>query len=257
VQVIAFILSFVALLVWAESARAQSAPKAQSKTFSVSVSFHKGLQRFPALPPLTKAEVRTILKKASTMLQKPGHTSTDDNDVACDVTLTLNGPLRTFTLPGGGVLNIQGVVDEDNIKAVHAVRSPQRADVHIKVVRAIHFCREGFSADASFAGCAFSPPDFRSMIVQHPANHRGPDHLLWAHEFGHLTGLPHRDDGPEPSSLMTSCDIRGQFFKVPDSRVKVNKAECSSLRAGPGVGAPFSESKVKCRCGPGATNCPL
>jgi hypothetical protein len=215
----------LALLMWGEAASAQ-------QTYSLSVSRHR------AVPALSDGDVRRILADASRMLQKnPRHDG--DDDVACNVTLTLKGSVGTFASPN------TPVVDRDNIDAVHRVdANVAGVDFHVKVVKEINFCRPDLPAEP-FVGCSFSPPDFRSMIVVHPKLHkdaqgrplsRYPDHLLWAHEFGHLTGSGHRDD--DQLALMTRCPLNTQFLNISDARVRVNSEECRRLLAGPGVRPP-------------------
>jgi hypothetical protein len=117
---------------------------------------------------------------------------------------------------------------------------------HVQVVDKItDFCR--VHSPLGFNGCSF-PPDFRSIIVVHPRRHtdpdnpsgpplrKFPDHLLWAHEFGHLTGLGHRNDR---RALMTACPLNVVFSGVPDTRVQVNRNECSCLRSGLGSCLPL------------------
>src|ERR1700675_2556208 len=84
-QMIMAILS-VALLMSIDEASAQS-------TYSASVSRHA------SVPPLSEADVRKILVDASKMLQKDS-VSKEDTDVACNVTFSLKGPVRTFGAPG-------------------------------------------------------------------------------------------------------------------------------------------------------------
>jgi len=215
----------LALLMSVEAASAQ-------QTYSLSVSRHR------AVPALSDGDVRRILADASRMLQKnPRHDG--DDDVACNVTLTLKGSVGTFASPN------TPVVDRDNIDAVHRVdANVAGVDFHVKVVKEINFCRPDLPAEP-FVGCSFSPPDFRSMIVVHPKLHkdaqgrplsRYPDHLLWAHEFGHLTGSGHRDD--DQLALMTRCPLNTQFLNISDARVRVNSDECRRLLAGPGVRPP-------------------
>jgi hypothetical protein len=219
----------LALLMWVEAASAQS-------TYSLTVSRHSGV------PALNEVDVKDILAKASRMLQKnPDHVDTED-DVACNVTFTLMGPVRTFASP-----DTPAMVDGQHIDAVHRVDSDVGGvHFHIKVVDKItNFCRR--PNPLGFHGCAF-PPDFRSIIVVHPQRHTNPDnpsgppldkfpdHLLWAHEFGHLTGLGHRNDR---QALMTACPLNKVFFDVPDARVQVNRNECSCLRSGLGSCLPL------------------
>src|SRR5207237_1408287 len=138
-------------------------------------------------------EIRNILKDASTMLQKNSE-SNGDADVGCNVTFSLKGPIRTF----GSASTPTDIVDEQHRDAVHKIDSNVAGvDFHIKIVKEIPFCRPGLQGP--FDGCSF-PIHFRSIIVVDPSEHKDslptnvkyPDHLLWAHEFGHLTGLPHR-----------------------------------------------------------------
>jgi hypothetical protein len=217
---------------WVEAASAQ-------KTHSLSVSRHR------AVPALSEGEVNGILDGASKMLQKNSRHN-DDKDVACNVTFTLKGPIRTF-----GSADTPEVVDKDHIAAVHRVDSDVAGDFHVKVVKEIQFCRPDLPAGLQFEGCSFSPPDFRSMIVVHPKLHKDsdgqirpnfPDHLLWPHEFGHLTGLGHRR---EDFVLMTPCSLT-QFSNVPDTRVRVNRAECRCLLKGP-AGCQLPPRPVTCQ----------
>jgi hypothetical protein len=217
IRIIASTLLF-AMLIWIDAVSAQ-------KTYSLSVSRHR------AVPALSEGEVRGILADASRMLQKNSRHN-DDEDVACNVTFTVRGPVRSFASP-----DTSEVVDEDNIRAVHRVDSNVAGvDFHVKVVEEINFCRPGLNGP--FHGCSY-PIDFGSIIVVHPKLHRDPrgqilatypDHLLWAHEFGHLTGLGHRRDR---FALMTPCPLT-QFSNVPDTRVQVNRAECRCLLSGLG-----------------------
>lgn len=219
------------LLLSVDTASAQS-------TYAVTVSRHQNT------PELTEAEVRGILADASRMLQKPaGHLETDD-DVACNVTFTLKGPIGTFASP-----ETPAEVDQQHIEAVHRVDSEVGGvHFHIKVVNAItNFCRVSDPLRLGFAGCSF-PPDFRSIIVVHPKLHKDPDrpqgpplssypdHLLWAHEFGHLTGLGHRS---ATRALMTGCPLSKVFSGVPDAQVRVSRAECGCFRSGPGSCLPL------------------
>jgi hypothetical protein len=214
-----------ALLMLADEASAQS-------TYSVSVSVHASVRA------LSKEQVRQILKKASRILQK-NSVSNGDADVACDVTFTLKGPIRTF----GSANTPPVIMDEQQRDAVHEVDSDVAGvDFHVKVVDEIQFCRPELT-DPSFNGCAF-PIESRSIIVVRPRRNF-PDHILWAHEFGHLTGLGHRDS---QCALMTSCNV-AELKSV--ARPRVNKQECSCLRGGPG----FCQLPAAVRCPPQPVSC--
>src|SRR5262249_36593717 len=168
------------------------------KEYSLSVSRHQDV------PELSDSEVNAILDAASKTLQTNPGVACIDSDLA-------------------------GV------------------DIHVKVVEGIKdVCR--FASDRGFRGCSW-PHDFRSLIVVHPNRHRDfstnklmsevfpdkkfPDHLLWAHEFGHLTGLvEHRSDAEDPDkdALMHARDVFDYVFH-PRS-VKVNDRECNCFRSG-------------------------
>jgi hypothetical protein len=198
-QIIVAIVSVV-LLIWAEPATAQ-------KTYSVVVSRHIDV------PPLSEKEVEKILADASDLLQKsPDHVD-KANDVKCNVTFALNGPIHTFDSAP------KRPWKRADIEPVH--RANSHLDVpdgfHVKIVEGIGFCR---NKHGTFNGCSF-PPDFRSTIVVHPRKHDAP-HVLWAHEFGHLAGLGHRKR--TKYSLM-KCG------GVTKASVRVNKRECSCMLA--------------------------
>jgi hypothetical protein len=223
-RIIAGILALAALM-WAEAATAQ-------KTYSLSVSHHTAV-------PLSEEEVKGILDRASKMLQRNSHSD-------CNVTFTLKGPIRKFPPPDVPFpAPDEPIVTRDNIKAVHLVASNVAdVDFRVKIVKKIRFCRPDIPRpDGLFDGCSFFPDDSRSIIVVHPKFHKNPqdvdgeplpnypDHLLWAHEFGHLTGLKHRR---VRFALMTPCSLT----EVPDNRVRVIARECRKFRSGPGAPPP-------------------
>jgi len=212
----------LALLIWAGPASAQA-------TITASVSVHK------SLPQLSKQEVRKILHDAS-------HAPRTNGGHACVVGFKLKGKIGQF---GSAVPNDPNdptpavIANEKQKDAVHTVDSKRHVRFHIKIVEAINFCIPPGGPGLSFNGCAFHA-QHRSIIVVHPAKHRDangqpvpnfPDHVLWAHEYGHLTGLSHRTTAA-PQALMTGCSV------TPTS-VQVTKKECRCLRLGPrGCGFP-------------------
>jgi hypothetical protein len=233
-RIVVAVISLV-VITWAATA------SAQSTTYSVAVSVHR------SLPPLSDDEINDILDKASKLLQKPGQADADD-DAQCNVTFTLKGPVHIFDSPGP---TVDGNMD---IEPMHLVNSNRlnSNDVHfiVKVVKEILHCR---GCDDQFHGCAY-PPDFRSIIVVHPAFHKDscgqpisdfPNHVLWAHEFGHLTGLPHRTG---THALMTSRPVTG------DS-VRVNREECRCLRGGL-RSCQLPPTPISCQSPPIPISCP-
>jgi len=227
------IIAVVALLMWGHTASAQ-------KEYSLSVSRHQDV------PELSQAEVNAILDAASKMLQtNPG--------VACNVKFTLRGAIGKFGSPNTSTADIPAKVDAAHIDAVHRVDSERNdVDFHVKLVEEIKpLCR--IESQRGFNGCSW-PHAFRSIIVVHPKLHKDdrgrllserfpnkkfPDHLLWAHEFGHLTGLDHHQNPPDARmtdrdrfALMSSRDVF--FFALEDSvdDAQVNRRECDCFVAG-------------------------
>jgi hypothetical protein len=213
-HVIMAVLSLT-MLVWAGPASAQA-------THTASVSVHRDLRQ------LTQKEVRKILADAS-------HALKTNPAFACPVTFKLKGPVGRF----GSKKQPKVILTEAQRDAVHAVDAEKDATFQIKVVEAIGFC----TAEASYNGCAW-PANLPSIIVVHPDKHKDndgqpvtgyPDHLLWPHEFGHLTGLSHRD-AADLDSLMTGCPLT-------TASVKVTEYECGCLLSGPeGCGNPKRKS---------------
>jgi hypothetical protein len=182
-----------ALLVWVAPASAQS-------TYPLKISHHRSVE-------VSRQAIDKILASASRMLKKaPGHVDRTDN-VACRVTFSREGPLSVFaSRHTPAVINTEADVD-----AVHSEPSD------IKVVEEINFCK---GMTGRFAGCSW-PNERRSIIVT-PGRFR---HLVWAHEFGHLTGLKHRG---EPRSLMTICPLAAD-------QVQVSRHECDCFLSGMGT----------------------
>jgi hypothetical protein len=189
----------LALLIGAGPASAQA-------THTATVSVHRDLR------PLSTAGARTILIVASNVLKitPGGHT--------CPVAFKLKGPVGQF----GSETTPKVVQTPAHRDAVHMVDSDKKTTFHIKVVEKIEFC----TASSTYTGCAW-PTDLPSIIVVHPdkLGDAYPNHLLWVHEFGHLTGRSHRDD-PNRTWLMTACGVTAKS-------VKVTKRECSCLYGGP------------------------
>ena len=145
----------------------------------------------------------------------------------CDVTLRRDGPIEKFT--SRDAPNAPSVIRNPNdLERVHRVPG------HVKIVEAIFSCI-GPVPVGGFVGCSFRPdvtPGVhlpKTMIVNRGLEENERPNI-WAHEFGHTTGLHHRRvSDPNDSALMTPCPIKS-FSSSLTSR------ECRCLRAGPNNG---------------------
>jgi hypothetical protein len=125
----------------------------------------------------------------------------------CGVSFKRIGPIKFFA-PG----TPDAIADETQLEKVHA----EPADV--KVVSSISFCKE----KGTFIGCAWRRNGPKTVIVTQKVLF--VRHILWAHEFGHTTGLQHRADA---GAMMTPCGLTLD-------KVELNQDECNCFRAGPG-----------------------
>ncbi len=185
-------LLWLGLLLWAEPASAQ-------KVYDLTVSQQAGVQ-----PALTKKDVKSILQRASQVLVSHG----------CNVKFNLKGEIGTFTSAPATIET------QDDLEAAHNVP----ADV--KIVQNIHFC-VGKHDEGGYLGCSWRPEGrTKTMVVSRLAGGLDIRPIVWAHEFGHTTGLQHRHDA-QNVALMTPCGIKG-FNQV------VTKDECRCFLGGPG-----------------------
>jgi hypothetical protein len=154
-----------------------------------------GISRFTT-STLNNAAADTILAAATNVLQ----TNDGVGDRACLVHFTRVGDVTVFAT-GDGSIDSQA-----EFNAVSAL--PGNA----KVVNQINWCgRIGFN----FIGCGQTPG--RSFAVVRVASDEG---ILWAHEYGHTQGLPHRSD--------TSNAV--MFASIGANRTRVNASECTAYR---------------------------
>jgi len=181
-------------LIWTGSAGAQHA--VTPKEYPLTVSVHEDA------PRLTDGEVHDILNGASDLLKK------------CHVSFKLKASVGTFSSAPARITNAA------DRKAVYAVP----ADV--KVVSEVLFCNPSLNFPF-FNGCAYPfRTSVNSMIVTHAhAATTALRSILWAHEFGHRTGLPHR---VASNALMTSCP------NLSGDQVELTEHECECFREGPG-----------------------
>jgi hypothetical protein len=182
---------------------------AQSATQFVTIRRHSSLS-------MSNAQADKILRDASVVLQVDDDFAVGTGDIACDVTLSRVQDVRNFATSAPASVNSSA-----DYVAVSA------EDSFVKVVDTITFCGGRFG---TFAGCTTTPG--RNMVVEETGANRD---IVWAHEFGHATGLQHRN---APKALMTSVPL------ASDQRY-VNQTECDSFKAGPPVSALSSEPMAK------------
>lgn len=173
-------------------------------THWLTVSVHPAVN-----PQVPRNEVEDILKGASDLLQGNNTHIPPPNN--CKVEFKFKGFIPWTFGPAD-------ITNDTDLEQVHEVP----ADV--KVVQKITHCK----IDGGYAGCAWRPKGGqRTVIVARsqfsPLIGNGP--VIWAHEYGHTTGLVHRNE-TRSENLMSPCDL--QVFNV-----KINQSECGKFRAGP------------------------
>ena len=188
----------LSLLVWVEPASAQAESASAQKVYSLTVSIHAGVTS-----PLPPEKVEQILEKASDILR-------NDNNQNCNVKFELKGPIHPFTSGSARI------TDASTLEAVH------RVPADVKVVQRIDFC----VGQPPFFGCAWRPERRRKTVIVtvDALGFPGLLPVVWAHEFGHTTGLPHRND-VEDLALMRPT--------IKAFHTKINSDECRRFRAGP------------------------
>jgi hypothetical protein len=189
------------LLIWLEPARAQ-----QAKTHLLTVGHHKNVE-------ISDNDVKKILAEASKALEK------------CKVVLKLKGSVGTFASTDTPAA-VKNAATRD---AVH------RENFDVKIVEhMLDFCR----VEALQAGCAWDPPpgkerpQYRSIIVANMSDAKLAG-KIWAHEFGHMTGLPHRGD----KNALMACRVE---------HAQISKDECDCFRGGPAACAREPEPAGQC-----------
>ncbi|MGY0833815.1 hypothetical protein [Azospirillum argentinense] len=152
---------------------------------------------------LSDTDADSILRGASRVLQDDDDFAPGTDDVSCNVNLVRSGSVGLFATTAPAIIGTPADWDAVNAEASF-----------VKVVTSISFCGKA----GIYAGCAMQPG--RSMVVVRGGNFRD---IVWAHEFGHTTGLPHRS-GQFP--LMTDRPLAGD-------QKRVTPAECNSFIKGP------------------------
>ena len=197
-------IACLGLLLWIEPATGESARPLI--THELTVSYHRSIH-------LSPEQVRNILQRMS-------------RDVLgeCDVAFKLVGEVEPFA--SGRTPHT--ISDQDDLEAVH------REPADVKVVKAIDFCKRESIFEGEFIGCSWRPRGRpKTMIVTQVEPGLRP--ILWAHEFGHTRGLPHRRN---PEALMTPCTLFGD-------NLQVTTRECSCFRKNRG-GCPGTYRQPVC-----------
>jgi len=171
-------------------------PEAPIRTVRVTVHRHSTVT-------LSNADADRILADMGTVLQ----TADQSNDVATRVQFVRNGDVQV--LPAAVPASIQTAAQFTTLMG---------AGNGVKVVRQILWCG---SPGGSIIGCApVGNANVNLAVVRFTANQEG---ILWAHEYGHNAGLPHRtDDG---NAIM--------FPSIATNRRVVNAAESTRYLSGP------------------------
>ncbi len=148
---------------------------------------------------LSNADVDGIFSSSSNVLQ----TNNGTGDVACAVALNRSGNIAVFTT-GDGSIDTSA-----ELSAIFGLAG------NVKVVDDVNYCANQFNT--SYIGCGQTPGS--SFITERfTASQEG---ILWAHEYGHNTGLPHRDTST--NNVM--------YYSIGSNRTRINQTECNSYRS--------------------------
>lgn len=204
------LLLFGLATLWTDPSSAQ-----KIKIYPLTVSIHASVQ-----PTLPQSEIEGILKVASDLLQHVG----PPYDNNCKVGFRLQ-KLATFSDAPADITN------DTQLEQVHEVPA------NVKVVRSISYClgATGVGTTGMYLGCAWRPNNLqKTMIVTAEGSYGnygvvppepGVGPTLWAHEFGHTTGLMHRFQS-DNFNLMSPC-------AAAPYHQQINHEECGHFLAGP------------------------
>jgi hypothetical protein len=144
---------------------------------------------------LTDADADRILADASRVLSKKDGAG----DIACMFSLFRQGSVTVFDV-GNGIVNSQN--DFNSLNAMPG---------NVKVINQINYCGV---LKPGWIGCARTGGSL--VVVRYTAAEEG---ILWAHEYGHTQGLPHRDS--DPVAVMHSI--------IMPSHLQVTDGECDAF----------------------------
>ena len=187
----------VAISVVAGAATISAQPPGSSSTV---VTHTLTVSRFDGVDDFTEREAREIIAHMGDILRIDDD-GAGPNDVGCDVNFTLAGVVETFDDGYGEVVSPQDFQEIINLPG------------DVKVVEDVQWCKDTIG---NIGGCS----DGNTFVVETdlPLAIAGS---LWAHEFGHVRGLPHRHDD-EPTMVMNAV--------VSDRSRQVEDWECRQYR---------------------------
>ena len=151
----------------------------------------------PVVSGVTNSVVDPILREMGRVLA----TRDSPADEACDIAFERPRAIVTFPTGDGSINNT------DELNAVFAVPG------QVKVVPFIYWCGRAIAA----LGCAGIGGN--SMIVSISMLEVGGGGVVWAHEFGHMAGLDHRNG---------SVFLMDEGFDA--SQRTINVSECERFR---------------------------
>ena len=158
------------------------------------------VSRFSEVYDFAERDAQEIIAHMAHILRTDDD-GTGANDVGCDVNFALAGVVQVFTDGHGDIASEQDFHEIINLPG------------DVKVVEDVRWCKD---AIGDIGGCS----DGNTFVVRaglDPATAGS----LWAHEFGHVRGLEHRQDH-EPEMIMNA-------FVNKESR-QVDEQECRQYR---------------------------
>ena len=162
------------------------------KTINPIKDKYLSVYRHSIAPSFSNSDADRILGDASELLT----TQDGSDDVACPTRMKRKGNVATTTA-GDGTLDAAGDLG--------------KLPDGITLVKAINYCS---SLAPNIIGCAQTPGK-KAAFVRYNSDTEG---MIWAHEYGHNTGLGHRNGS---NNLMDSY--------VGKSKRRINQSECNSF----------------------------
>jgi Tol biopolymer transport system component len=167
---------------------------------------------------------QTAMTNATTTIQTCDGTPTADQDVACQVTMQVNGGIGTFGATGDG-----GDVISSNAEMNTLINS---GTANVMVVTAIGFCSGPPGAGLTIIGCGNVGAGGIVSVNTLPGGMLGSE---ITHEFLHNTGHNHRGDAGEAAPVTGA--ILNPVLNL-NSNI-INQAECASLHGGAANNGPI------------------